>query len=595
MKFIIYIVLPILSFAANAGNFRLDWANYNHSQKVELIRSYQEFFIALEREYPLVQSNQKVSSFLKVLSGFHLLNEAWALTEVTYKNMCNYGAWPSHYYRGKKRTCQNPLDTKHYQGLMKYYKSRRSSCKTDHAFLCNPSLTGGVCVGRYPLKNLTKRCMKQSLPIEKIVDEFKKKPELVELFKMNHDLSMKFCTKNKAWFCKDLNNKLKHVELARNNNVSNGEKDAVKLTNEIIRNGGIDVKLDDIQCPGCLTDDSDTTTTNCNPPESNYMADNEFYKSIKPITLDDPNIVSKECIAKVQKMFPGPPVVRYAKCDSPNGKPEYDSVHKPCSSPEYLNAIHSLFNRISLCMGIKPKILFPMLSQESGLHPNAISWSGCLGIGQMGSMLQDIHKNHSWFKSDLDKCGQLANKPYKDFFKFRSNDGKRLKCRLIHGPESLKLNIMTAVMAMKFNMKYVDHLLNDSTSQKIIDNLGMKSYYKIKGQIMILAHNAGSGVVEALDFYVREKKNVTAKDLDLFGNPENAPKGSFLYFLKHNYINTVYTGKKSKKWPWWLNNEDKRKRRNTEVAEYMHNINRFTKFKDKSGKSCSEPKIYSSL
>ena len=110
--------------------------------------------------------------------------------------------------------------------------------------------------------------------------------------------------------------------------------------------------------------------------------------------------IPKACVFWAMKNYPDRGI-RYGFCNDGESRPasqyEGQRLAKPCAAQDYVTVVYNSMVAVSNCLGVKPAELFGLVNQESGFHPNAISGTGCAGLGQLcgeSGAIAAINKSH---------------------------------------------------------------------------------------------------------------------------------------------------------------------------------------------------------
>lgn len=158
----------------------------------------------------------------------------------------------------------------------------------------------------------------------------------------------------------------------------------------------------------------------------------------------------------------------FSKCENSQYKTKQ---RKPCASQSYVELVHDSFVKGAECIGLSKREMFPLFARESSFHINAISPSGCRGIGQVCSiavreMDQLDLKDRTDKAEPLARGRLLGKKSCEHFHESLSRPNREPgasipKCELVSAPENPNHNMMYAMRMYAYDRRIAGNLLND--------------------------------------------------------------------------------------------------------------------------------------
>lgn len=199
----------------------------------------------------------------------------------------------------------------------------------------------------------------------------------------------------------------------------------------------------------------------------------------------------------------------FSVCSEASGKPER-YPHKPCVTEEYVNVVHNSVLDVSDCMGLPAKFMAPKLSNESGMHPNALALGFDGGIGQFTpSAIEDVAQNFENFKASLDRtkasCRRIASIPgaipasAKEILPSDEN-----RCYMIDAPANPLRSLVFYGIFYKATKRHTNNAWSrkrtgldgkDTNIEALLKQAGVDDAYKetLKEMLFVMAYNSGPG------------------------------------------------------------------------------------------------------
>lgn len=244
----------------------------------------------------------------------------------------------------------------------------------------------------------------------------------------------------------------------------------------------------------------------------------------------------RECVYLSMTKFADAPDVKYGACNDKNsglkgpsriqthylsgGKKKRPNI-RPCASEKNVDSVATAFEVASECMGINKKEIFALINHESGFNSNAVSSTGCAGIGQLcgaASAIADINQKsfkdmYNELRNGTPKCQALANRIQEQMAHNPAASCERIAKtnsanQWVHDPTR---NIFYSLLYYRNNKTSAAAELNKISNFK---NIKGPLKNDILTAITFLQHNGGPGKVleTAKVFFKKYKTFVNLKE-----------------------------------------------------------------------------------
>jgi hypothetical protein len=240
----------------------------------------------------------------------------------------------------------------------------------------------------------------------------------------------------------------------------------------------------------------------------------------KSVTNDD-SLLPIQCVIESQKSYPPAPAIRYGRCRdnvstytkwAPEGGSKRNA--RPCANETYATSIYNSFLDSAACLDVDPKRIFPLVAHESGFHVNAVSHTGCMGLGQLcggPAAIADVNKEGSALKQEIQSSSNPACRRISGAIK--KSMGSRLKgaCDRIANKEGGKWvydpaeNIAYTMMYYRLNRKRLNYWSRTKYMRyQSYSRLSPQLRQEVLETLNLWIHNAGPRISETMVSFLRK-------------------------------------------------------------------------------------------
>ena len=216
----------------------------------------------------------------------------------------------------------------------------------------------------------------------------------------------------------------------------------------------------------------------------------------------------------------------FVKCSSEKSEPSRGQKRPQYRASE-IKQLHQTFNKISACLEIDTRWLFPKLMMESGFHPTIQNPNGDAGIGQLTwKAMKDVDLAlpglQTWVKNQkTPACRWVYNrsKAIKDFWK--PVEGKS-KCAVMAGSNGAFRNLFYTAAFHRLNREYVAKEFKKRRISSLLQELEFPIGHEASLQEILLAlgYNTGGAVaVKNLEDYLLSRLDAKRKSQRGLDNP----------------------------------------------------------------------------
>lgn len=216
----------------------------------------------------------------------------------------------------------------------------------------------------------------------------------------------------------------------------------------------------------------------------------------------------------------------FVKCSSEKSEPTRGQKRPQYRASE-IKQLHQAFNKISVCLEIDTRWLFPKLMMESGFHPAIQNPNGDAGIGQLTwKAMKDVDVAlpglQTWVKSQKSPACRWVysrSQSIKDFWK--PVEGKS-KCAVMAGSNGAFRNLFYTAAFHRLNRDYVAKEFKKRNISSLLRELDFPMGHESSMQEILLAlgYNTGGAVaVKNLEDYLLARLDEKKKNQQGLENP----------------------------------------------------------------------------